>query len=40
MGEIADTMRSALRQLAQADARLYRGLAEDLGARRQLDRAC
>ena len=31
MGEIADTMRSALRQLAQADARLYRGLAEELG---------
>jgi hypothetical protein len=27
MGEIADTMR----QLAQADARLYRGLAEELG---------
>jgi len=32
MGEIADTMRSALRELAQADARLYRGLAEELGA--------
>lgn len=31
MGEIADTMRSALRQLAQADARLYRGLAGELG---------
>ncbi len=31
MGEIADTMRSALRELAQADARLYRGLAEELG---------
>ena len=31
MGEIADTMRSALRQLAQADVRLYRGLAEELG---------
>jgi hypothetical protein len=31
MGEIADTMRSTLRQLAQADARLYRGLAEELG---------
>ena len=30
MGEIADTMRSALRELAQADARLYRGLAEEL----------
>jgi hypothetical protein len=31
MGEIADTMRSALSELAQADARLYRGLAEELG---------
>ena len=31
MGEIADTLRSILRQLAQADARLYRGLAEELG---------
>ena len=31
MGEIADTMRSALRELAQADARLYLGLAEELG---------
>jgi hypothetical protein len=31
MGEIADTMHSALRQLAQADARRYRGLAEELG---------
>ena len=31
MGEIADTMRSTLRQLAQADALLYRGLAEELG---------
>ncbi len=30
MGEIADTMRSALRELAKADARLYRGLAEEL----------
>jgi len=30
MGEIADTMRSALRQLAQADAQLYRGLAQEL----------
>ena len=30
MGEIADTMRSALRQLAQADALLYSGLAEEL----------
>ena len=31
IGEIADKMRSALRQLAQADARLYRGLTEELG---------
>ncbi len=31
MGEIADTLRSTLRQPAQADARLYRGLAEELG---------
>ncbi len=31
MGEIADTLRSTLRQLAQADARLYRGLVEELG---------
>ena len=31
MGEIADTLRSTLRELAQADARLYRGLAEELG---------
>ena len=31
MGEIADTLRSTLRQLAQADARLYRGLAQELG---------
>jgi len=31
MGEIADTLRSTLRQLAQADARLYRGLADELG---------
>jgi hypothetical protein len=30
MGEIADTLRSTLRQLAQADARLYRGLAQEL----------
>ena len=30
MGEIASTMGSALRQLAQADARLYRGLAQEL----------
>ena len=31
MGEIADTLRSTLRELAQADARLYRGLADELG---------
>jgi hypothetical protein len=31
MGEIADALRSTLRQLALADARLYRGLAEELG---------
>jgi hypothetical protein len=31
MGEIADTLRAGLRELAQADARLYRGLAEELG---------
>jgi hypothetical protein len=30
MGEIAETLRSTLRQLAQADARLYRGLAQEL----------
>jgi hypothetical protein len=28
MGVIADTLRASLRDLAQADARLYRGLAE------------
>ena len=31
MGEIADTLRTTLWGLAQADARLYRGLAEELG---------
>lgn len=31
MGEIADALRANLRELAQADARLYRGLAEELG---------
>ena len=30
MGVIADTLRSTLRDLAEADARLYRGLAEEL----------
>lgn len=28
MGVIADTLRASLRDLAQSDARLYRGLAE------------
>lgn len=28
MGVIADTLRASLRELAQADARLYRGLAD------------
>jgi hypothetical protein len=31
MGVIADSLRSTLRELAQADARLYRGLADELG---------
>jgi hypothetical protein len=31
MGAIADTLRATLRELAQADARLYRGLADELG---------
>ncbi len=31
MGAIADTLRATLRDLAQADARLYRGLANELG---------
>ncbi|MCE2836576.1 MAG: hypothetical protein LW834_06410 [Cyanobium sp. 49614_E6] len=31
MGAIADTLRATLRDLAQADARLYRGLADELG---------
>lgn len=30
MGVIADTLRASLRDLAAADARLYRGLAEEL----------
>jgi hypothetical protein len=30
MGVIADTLRSTLRDLAEADARLYRGLAAEL----------
>ena len=28
MGVIADTLRASLRDLAQADARLYRGMAD------------
>ena len=32
MGVIADSLRASLRDLAQADARLYRGLADELGA--------
>jgi hypothetical protein len=31
MGVITDTLRASLRDLAAADARLYRGLAEELG---------
>jgi hypothetical protein len=31
MGEIADTLRFTMRQHTQADARLYRGQAEELG---------
>jgi hypothetical protein len=31
MRELADTLRATVRELAQADARLYRGLAEELG---------
>jgi hypothetical protein len=30
MGVLTDTLRSTLRDLAEADARLYRGLAEEL----------
>lgn len=30
MGVIADSLRATLRELAQADARLYRGLADEL----------
>lgn len=30
MGRIADSLRSSLRELAAADARLYRGLADEL----------
>jgi hypothetical protein len=31
MGQIADSLRATLRELAQSDARLYRGLQEELG---------
>ena len=31
MGAIAATLRATLRDLAQADARLYRGMADELG---------
>jgi hypothetical protein len=31
MGLLADTLRASLRDLAEADARLYRGLAAELG---------
>jgi hypothetical protein len=31
MGVITDTLRAAMRDLAEADARLYRGLAAELG---------
>lgn len=31
MGAITDTLRATLRELAESDARLYRGLAEELG---------
>jgi hypothetical protein len=32
MGVIADSLRASLRELAEADARLYRGLATELAA--------
>ena len=32
MGVLTDTLRATLRDLAEADARLYRGLAAELGA--------
>ena len=31
MGQITDSLRATLRELAQSDARLYRGLQEELG---------
>ena len=30
MGQLTDTLRATLRDLAQSDARLYRGLAQEL----------
>jgi hypothetical protein len=33
MGVLTDTLRATLRDLATADARLYRGLAAELGTR-------
>lgn len=32
MGVLTDTLRATLHELAQSDARLYRGLADELGA--------
>ena len=34
MGQLTDTLRATLRDLAQSDARLYRGLQEELGETR------
>ena len=31
MGQLTDTLRATLRDLAQSDARLYRGLQQELG---------
>lgn len=36
MGVIADTLRATLREMAQSDARLYRGLDQHLSSTRQL----
>ena len=36
MGIIADTLQATLRELAQSDARLYRGLDQHLRTTRQL----
>lgn len=32
MGAITDSLRASLREMAQSDARFYRGLAEELDA--------